>query len=113
MKHFFEFDDSGVRPIRASGTRWVTLKVNAMKRVLSKYGAYTSHLAALIEDTKTKSQDRSKLQGYLKNWLDAKYVLGCAFFTDLLQPCATFSRSMQTDDLDKKVNSIAWMSTNL
>ena len=53
----------------------------------------------LIEDTTTKSQHHSKLQGYLKKWIDAKCVLGCAFFSDLLQPCATFSRSMQTDGL--------------
>ena len=43
LKQFFEFDDCGVRPLRARGTRWVTHEVNAMQRVLSKFGAYTSH----------------------------------------------------------------------
>ena len=31
-------------------SRWVSHKLNAMRRILSKYGAYTSHLAALSED---------------------------------------------------------------
>ena len=44
---FCKFDYSGVRALQAIGTRWVAHKVNAMKRVLSKCGAYTSHLAAL------------------------------------------------------------------
>ena len=41
------FDDNGVRPVRASGSRWISHKFQAMKRVLSKYGAYTNHIAAL------------------------------------------------------------------
>ena len=50
-----------------------------MKRIISKFGAYTSHLAALSEESSTKAADRAKLKGYLKKWLDAKYLLGCAF----------------------------------
>ena len=71
--------------------------IKAMKRVLAKYGAYTAHLS---EDTSVKAADRAKLQGYLKKWVDAKYVLGCAAFVDLLTPCSIFSRSMQSDNLD-------------
>ena len=47
-----------------------------------------------------KSADRAKLVGYMKNWLDAKYLLGCAVFVDLLTPCAIFSKTMQFDSLD-------------
>ena len=36
LRGCLSFDDAGVRPLRASGTRWVTHKVEAMKRVLSK-----------------------------------------------------------------------------
>ena len=81
--------------VRASGTWWVTHKFSAMKRIISKFGAYThkfsamkriiskfgaytSHLAALSEESSTKAADRAKLKGYLKKWLDAKYLLGCA-----------------------------------
>ena len=61
-----------MRPVRASGTRWVSHKVEAMKRVLSKFGAYTSHLVALSEDTNVR--DRTKLKGFVTKWTDAKYL---------------------------------------
>ena len=61
MRQCIEFDDAGVRPLRASGSRWVSHKLNAKKRVLSKFGAYTSHLKALSTDNSVKSVDRAKL----------------------------------------------------
>ena len=100
LRQFLTFDDKGIRPVRASGSRWVTHKVNAMKRVLSKYGAYVGHLTALSQDPSVKSVDQAKLHGYCKKWVDAKYVLGCAFFVDLLAPWAVFSKVMPGDDLD-------------
>ena len=39
--------------------RWISHKLNALKRVLSKYGAYTNHLAALSIDSNVKSTDTS------------------------------------------------------
>lgn len=32
--------------------------------------------------------------------MDAKYLLGCALFVDLLTSCAIFSKSMQGDELN-------------
>ena len=75
-------------------------KLNAMKCVLSKFGAYTSQLKALSTYISVKSVDCAKLQGYLRKWVDAKYLLGCAFFINLLSLCAIFSKVMQEDDLD-------------
>ena len=98
LKDCLTFDDAGTKPVRASGSRWLSHKLNAMKRILSKYGAYTSHIAALSEET--KGADRSKLKGYYKRWVNAKYLLGCAVFIDLLHPCAVFSKSMQSDEID-------------
>ena len=43
----------------ASGSRWVVHKLNAMKRVISKYGAYTNHLLALSEDPSVRSADKA------------------------------------------------------
>ena len=75
-------------------------KLNAMKRVLSKFGAYTNHLAALSTDSSTRACDKAKLRGYYNKWVDAKYLLGCALFTDLLTPCAILSKAMQKDELN-------------
>ena len=94
------FDDAGVRPIQASGSRWVSYKLNAMKRVLSRDGAYTSHLIAL-----NFCKD-AKLHGYASKLIDAKYLLGCAFvimvclFVNLLSPYAIFLKVLQEDDID-------------
>jgi len=93
-------NQGGTRPIRACGTRWVCHKVSAMKRVIAKYGAYTAHLCTLSEDSSVKSADRCKFIGYLNKWTDAKYLLGCAVFVDVLLPCSIFSKSMQSDELD-------------
>ena len=57
-------------------------------------------IVALLEDSSTKAADRAKLKGYLKKWLDAKYLLGCAFFVDLLLPCSVVSMTMQSDEVD-------------
>ncbi len=100
LRGCFTVDSSGVRPIRASGSRWIAHKWHAMKRVLSRYGVYTMHLAALSEDNAVRPADRAKVKGYHCKWTDAKYVLGCALFIDLLGPCAILSKNMQNNDLD-------------
>ena len=71
-----------------------------MKLVLSKFGVYTNHLIALSEDRTVKSADQAKLRGYCIKWVNAKYILGCAFFCELLSPCAIFSKVLQHDSLD-------------
>ena len=93
-------DQRGTRPIQACGTRWVCHKVSAMKKVLAKFGAYTAHLCTLSEDSSVKATDHCKFIGYLSKWTDAKHLLGCAVFVDLLIPCSIFSKTMQADELD-------------
>lgn len=100
LKGAFQLDEgSGVRPIRACGTRWVCHKLSTMKLVLCKYGAYSSPCNPL-RGYSMKSVDCAKFKGYLGKWVDAKYLLGCALFIDVLTPCAIFSKSMQADELD-------------
>ena len=100
LRECFVCEEGGTKPIRASGSRWIGHKWNAMNHVLAKYGAYTNHLAALSEDQSIKSTDRSKIKGYHDKWIDGKYILGCALFVDLLNPCVILSKVMQNDDLD-------------
>ena len=100
LHEFIQFDSSGVRPVRSSGSRWISHKLSAMKRVLSKFGAYTNHLATLSQDSSVRPCDRAKLKGYYNKWIDAKYLLGCALFIDLLTPCAILSKAMQKDEID-------------
>lgn len=86
-------DEAGIKPIRASGSRWVSHKINAMRRILSKYGAYTGHLLSLSEDSSVKSTDRAKFRGYCNQWLDTKYLLGCAVFVDVLSRLCNLFKS--------------------
>ena len=37
LGEFIFFTDKGLRPVRASGSRWISHKLNAMRRILSKY----------------------------------------------------------------------------
>ena len=43
LKQCLQFDDGGVKPIEASGSRWISHKLNALKRVLSVH-AHTTQL---------------------------------------------------------------------
>ena len=71
-----------------------------MKRLLSRYDAYTNHLAAMSEDPSFKPADRAKILGYYKMWTNAKYILGYATLVELLAPCAVLSKVMQLNQLD-------------
>jgi len=73
----------------------VSHKISAMKRVVAKFGAYTNHIVSLIEDKSTIAADKAKLKGYYKKWTDAKYLLGCAVFVDLLTPCSNACKMMK------------------
>ena len=94
LQDCLNFDDGGKKPVRASGTHWIAHKLSAMKRIISKYGAHTNHLAALSEDRSVNSCDRCKLRGYFKRWVDGEYLLGCAMFVDVFNPCAIYSKTM-------------------
>ena len=89
----------GNRPIRACGTRFVGHKVTAIRRFIDRFGAYLGHLTTLIEDPSTKSPEKAKLKGYILKWRDAKMILGCALFLDLLKPAATLCKALQNDEL--------------
>ena len=57
-------------------------------------------MIALSDDRTVKSVDQAKLREYCSKWVNAKYIVGCAFFSDLLSPCAILSKVLQHDSLD-------------
>ena len=89
----------GSHPLRASGTRFVAHKVNALERIIDRYGAYLGHLIALTEDSSVKGVDKQKMKGYIKQWGEAKALLGCAFFIDLLKPASILCKVLQDDEV--------------
>ena len=94
------FEEGGVKPVKASGTRWIAHKVNAMKVCLDKWGIYIMHLETLSEDRSIPTKDRSKLKGYLKDWSKPKVPLLLAYFIDLLSICSRLSLSFQDNKID-------------
>ena len=91
--------EGGTRPLRASGTRFITHKVAALNRIIDRFGAYISHLLSLIENPKVKSTDKAKLCDYVKKWKNFKVLLGCACFADLLKPASILCKVLQEDEL--------------
>ena len=74
--------------------RFLIRLIDVMKCFVSKFGAYTKHLASLSENKSIKNGDCGKLKGFYKNGPTPKYLLGCALFIDLLKPCAIFFKAI-------------------
>ena len=70
-----------------------------MGHVIEKFGLYTQHLQHSI-DTAKKSQDRATLQGKFKKLINAKFLLRCALFTDVLAEAKHFSSITQEQNID-------------
>ena len=96
----FEMYSAGVRPLKATGTRWIGHKIAAMGRVIGKFGLYTQqHLQHSI-DTAKNSKDRATLQGKFTKLINAKFLLRCALFTDVLAEAKHFSLITQEQNID-------------
>ena len=106
------FSGRGLRPVRASGTRFVSHKVAALNRFTNRFGAYLCHMISLTEDPAVKAVDKQKLKGYIKKWRDGKVLVGCAFFHDLLKPCSVLSKVLQDEELNIIDSIEAIMKTN-
>ena len=71
------------KPKKASGTRWISHKLGAMKTVLDKLGLYIQHLENLTEDKSLKAKDRSKMKVTLESGLKQT----CHYFSLFLLTC--------------------------
>ena len=89
----------GTHPLRAHGTRFVSHKIEALNRMIDRYGAYMNHLVALTEDRTVKSSDKQKLKGYIKVWKNAKILLSCAVFAEILKPVEILSKVLQNEEI--------------
>lgn len=67
--------------------------------MLDHYGAYLTHLTALLEDKGLKSTDRQRLRGNVLHWREGKKLLGCALCVDILQPPALLSLQGESVDV--------------
>ena len=111
------YDKVITKPVKASGTRWVAHKVNAMEIVLKNYGIFIAHLESLAQ-TDSQELKRAELHGFAKLWRQAKFPLHLAIYLDILQPIKVLSLAMQQDTHDpvaqiKQVNEFSWTMAKL
>ena len=95
-----DYLEGGCKPKKASGTRWIAHKLNAMKMILDKWGLYIVHLEHLSQGKSIKAKDCSKLIGYLNKWKQGGIPLMLAFFIDLLQIPSILSKCFQDEKID-------------
>ena len=70
----FEMFSAGVRPLKASGTRWTDHKIGAMGHLIEKFGLYAMHLQNVIATTRS-SKNRSTLEGKFKKLMPRFYFV--------------------------------------
>ena len=73
---------SGVRLVKATGTRWIDYKLQAMDHLIEKFGLYCVHLNDVISTT-TNSKEKATSEGKFNKLVDARILLPCALFTDI------------------------------
>ena len=56
MKDDFDFEDSGLRPTKAYGTRWISHHLNALHKFYNKFTVFILHLEILIREATTKEK---------------------------------------------------------
>ena len=102
FKATMDYLEGGCKPKKASGTRWIANKLNAMKMILDKWGLYIIHLEHLSQDKSIKAKDPSKLIAYLNKWKQGRIPLMLAFFIDLVEIPSILSKCFQ----DEKINPV-------
>ena len=75
------------------------------------------HIESLTQ-TDFQAKRRSKLQGFLPKWKQARYVINAATYLDLLAPIRQLSPGFQQNQHDpvkvvKRVKDFTWTMANL
>ena len=75
MKESYNFDNTGVTPTRASGTRRISHKTGAVTRILDKFGLCITHLENVATGTSYRAKERNRIKGYLDKWKNSKMLV--------------------------------------
>ena len=97
LKEHFEMFSSDIRPTKAAVTRWIDHRIQAMRKLVGKFGLCTHHLQNVIADT-SKQLDRATLQGKFNKLIKSEVILRAAFLIDVLMEAKIFSLYTQKSD---------------
>ena len=95
----FEMCSAGAGSLKATGRKWTDHKIAAMGHIIEKFGLCTQHLQHSINTAK-KFQDCTTLQGKFTKLINAKFLLWCALFTDVLAEAKHYSLITQEQNID-------------
>ena len=103
------------KPVKASGTRWIAHRYNAIKIVLKHYGAYMTHLEELATND-SQADKRAQIKGFLNN-LEARKI-SMAIYLDVLSILARMSLSEQKEEHDpvkavRRIQEFKWTMVKL
>ena len=103
------------KPVKASGTRWIGHRYNAIKIVLKHYGAYMTHLEELATND-SQADKRAQIKGFLNN-LEARKI-SMAIYLDVLSILARMSLSEQKEEHDpvkavRRIQEFKWTMVKL
>ncbi|MBN3325556.1 ZN862 protein, partial [Atractosteus spatula] len=87
------------KPHQAEGTRWVQHKQRATRALLQAYPAVVCNLANMSTQT-TLPKEKTIFQEYLRTLRSLNFVLHLLFYSEILEPIAKLSRSLQNSTVD-------------
>ena len=87
-----------VWPLKATDTSWIDHKIAAIGCAIEKFGIYIQHFQHSI-DTAKKSLDQATLQRKFTKLINAKFLLQCVLFTDVLAEAKHFSLIPQEQNI--------------
>ena len=96
----FEFLDQGVKPKKASGTRWIAHKTRALDLIIDKFGLLMQHLENLSEDKSYPAKERHTFKGWYNKWMKARIPLLICVFVEVLAPAGILSKAFQSKDIN-------------
>ena len=71
LREQFETYGKNIRPVKSTGTRWIDHRIQAMEKLVNKFGLYMQHIQNIITDT-TKQLDCANYKASLINTLNQK-----------------------------------------
>ena len=95
MKDDFDFEDSGLRPTRTYGTRWISHRLNALHKFYDKFKVFVLHLENLIREATMK--EKSFLEGVRRKVFSSSVIINAVLFSDTLAPVKDLSIALQNN----------------
>ena len=98
MKDDFDFEDSGLRPAKSYGTRWISHRLNALHKFYDKFKVFVLRLEKLIREATTK--EKSTLEGVRRKVVSSSVIINDPLFSDILAPVKDLSIALQNNSLN-------------